>query len=411
MAFQRPTLIELVDRIQSDLSTRLTLVGAVLRRSVVHVLARVLAAAAHLLHGHLEFLSKQLFPDTSEVEYLERHAGLYGLTRVPATFAAGTLVVWGTNTTVIPIATVLQRSDGAQYDTDAEVTIATLTAWAPTTAYTVGALRSNGGNIYLCTVAGTSAGSGGPSGTGTAIVDNTVTWRFIAAGSAAVLAAVTALVAGEDGSADLGVSLSFVSPIAGANATATVSTGGLASGADAESDNALRARLIARLQQPPHGGAAADYIAWAKEIAGVTRAWVFQQELGAGTVTVRFVRDEDGTGAAIIPSAGEVTAVQDYITARRPVTAAVTVVAPTAVARDFTIHVVPDTAATRAAVQAELEDYLRRAAEPGGSLLISQIRVAVGVAAGVTDFTVTSPAADVSHTTGQIAVMGTITWN
>jgi hypothetical protein len=55
------------------------------------------------------------------------------------------------------------------------------TTWTPSTAYTAGNLVINGGNIYLCTVSGTSAGSGGPTGTGPAIVDGTVTWKYISA--------------------------------------------------------------------------------------------------------------------------------------------------------------------------------------------------------------------------------------
>ena len=54
MSFERPTLPDLVSRIQTDFVSRLALTGAVLRRSVVTVLARVLAGAAHMLHGHLE---------------------------------------------------------------------------------------------------------------------------------------------------------------------------------------------------------------------------------------------------------------------------------------------------------------------------------------------------------------------
>jgi len=54
------------------------------------------------------------------------------------------------------------------------------TAWAPTTAYEIGDWVENDtpNRIYKCTVAGTSAGSGGPTGTGTGITDNTVTWDF-----------------------------------------------------------------------------------------------------------------------------------------------------------------------------------------------------------------------------------------
>ena len=51
-------------------------------------------------------------------------------------------------------------------------------AWAAATVYSVGNVRENGGNWYICTQAGTSAASGGPSGTGTSIVDNTVRWDY-----------------------------------------------------------------------------------------------------------------------------------------------------------------------------------------------------------------------------------------
>lgn len=54
-----------------------------------------------------------------------------------------------------------------------------IAAWAISTAYKVNALVVNGGLFYQATVAGTSAGAGGPTGTGSAIVDNTVTWKYL----------------------------------------------------------------------------------------------------------------------------------------------------------------------------------------------------------------------------------------
>lgn len=51
-------------------------------------------------------------------------------------------------------------------------------AWTINTAYSLGTVVANGGNWYICTQAGTSAGAGGPSGTGTSIVDNTVRWDY-----------------------------------------------------------------------------------------------------------------------------------------------------------------------------------------------------------------------------------------
>lgn len=57
-------------------------------------------------------------------------------------------------------------------------------AWVGSTAYKVGTFVKNGGNLYICNVAGTSAASGGPTGTGTAITDGTVTWKYVSSTNA-----------------------------------------------------------------------------------------------------------------------------------------------------------------------------------------------------------------------------------
>jgi uncharacterized phage protein gp47/JayE len=248
-----------------------------------------------------------------------------------------------------PAGTVLVRTDGAEYETVAEVTLA--------------------------------------GGTATA--------------------AVTALLAGQDGNAAAASTLTIATPIAGINSAVTVTAVALTGGADIETDDDLRARLLARIQTPPHGGAAHDYIAWALEVAGVTRAWVYPAELGLGTITVRFVRDDD---ASPIPDAAEVLAVQAYIDSVRPVTAVVTVAAPIAVPLNFTIDITPDTAAIRAAIEAELRDLLLREAEPGATILLSHIREAISLATGESDHILTAPAANVTHTTGEMATFGAITW-
>lgn len=52
--------------------------------------------------------------------------------------------------------------------------------WIISTRYEVGDRVTNDTNkTYVCTVAGTSAGAGGPAGTGTGIVDNTCTWDYV----------------------------------------------------------------------------------------------------------------------------------------------------------------------------------------------------------------------------------------
>ena len=351
MPFNRPTLEELIERDIADIESRLPSSDARLRRSNLNVLSRIHSGVAHGLYGFLDWMSKQLLPDTSEVEFLDRQASIYNITRKAATKSTGSITFTGTNTTVIPINTIVQRSDAVEFMTDAEATI-----------------------------------SGGVASV-----------------------AVTAVVAGTNSNTAASSAANLVTPIAGVNSAATVNSGGLANGTDTETDDALRIRLLDRIQQPPHGGADFDYTKWALEVAGVTRAWVYAQELGLGTVSVRFVVDDHES--SIIPDSTKVTEVQDYIDALRPVTAAVTVVAPVAVPLDLTITgLSPATSTVQAAVTAELTDLLRREAEPGGTILISHIREAISVAAGEVDHALTTPSADVTHSTGEIAILGTITW-
>jgi uncharacterized phage protein gp47/JayE len=352
MAFTRPTLEELNTRMQADIESRLTDGNKLLRRSVLKIIATVFAAAVHLLYGFLNWVYKQSFPDTAEGENLERWANIWGITRIPAEFSQGNVTFTGDNGTDIPASTEIQLSNGTVYTTDALGTIA----------------------------AGT------------------------------VTIAVTASVAGPDSDAEAATAISLSSPISGVTSQGVVATGGLTGGLVEESDEDLLTRLLARIQNAPHGGNEADYVAWAKEVAGVTRAWVLPAYLGLGTVGVTFVRDND-TGS-IIPSAGEVSDVQDYIDdpSRRPVTADVTVFAPTAVPLNFTINVTPGTAAVKAAVEAELEDLILREAEPGGTILLTHIEEAISLAAGETDHILTVPSGDVTVTSTQLSTMGVITW-
>ncbi len=67
-----------------------------------------------------------------------------------------------------------------------------LPAWAASTAYSVDDVVENsaaggGDNVYVCTVGGTSAGSGGPTGDDAAITDNDITWKFVGKGTLGVL--------------------------------------------------------------------------------------------------------------------------------------------------------------------------------------------------------------------------------
>ncbi|MFM9902129.1 MAG: baseplate J/gp47 family protein [Polaromonas sp.] len=348
MPFARPDLAELIDQGAAEFESRLPGVSARVRRSVVGVLNRVMAGALSALYKYSEWLNLQNWPDQAEGEFLDDHGARWGVLRNAASFATLTVRFSGVNGAVVPIDTSLQRVDGAQYSTTEEGTI-------------------GNGFVYIT---------------------------------------CTALLAGQRGSAAINSVLALSSPLTGITSTATAQTAAVG-GADAEGDEPYRARILARIRKPPQGGCAADYVAWTKEVPGVTRAWVYPQEQGDGTVVVRFTRDDDSSP---IPDIGEVAKVQAALDAARPVTSTVYAVAPVAKPLNLSIVLVPDTLPVRAAVTAELVALLNREGVPGGTILISHIREAISIASGETDHTVLIPSGDVPHAAGQLPVLGEITW-
>lgn len=347
MPLDKPTLAEIKSRQVADVQSSLEL-SELLPSSYLRSLSDALGGSVYLLYGFLEQMARQGIPSLAEGEFLTNWANTWKLTRNSATFASGNVTFTGNNGVQIPSGTNIISESNISYKTKTTVTIVS----------------------------------------GTATVE------------------VIALTAGAAGNLASSSSLSIINPIAGINSAAT--TAGLAGGGDTETDESLRARLLQRIQNAPQGGSKTDYERWALEVAGVGAVWVIEPNV-AGSVYVYIVTpDEDN----LAPSAALVQQVQDYIDdfARRPVTANVTVFAPTVVSQNFTINLSPNTAEIRAAVEANLEDLLKRERLPGGTLLISKIREAVSTAAGENDNSVTSPSGNVSLSTGQIAKLGTVTF-
>ena len=344
MGFQRPTLSELIDRIGADAESRMSV--AQLRRSNAKVYSRLVAGASHSLHGHIAWLGKQLFVDTADAEYLDRWASIYAVRRKLATKASGSVKVTFSGPRVdIPVGALLQSDDGVQFET-----------------------------------------TGGVDG------DNEMR--------------VTALIAGESGNVEAGDVLTLTSPVAGV--MSEVEVVGIVGGADAEDDESLRSRLLRRMQEQPHGGCEADYVAWALEVPGVTRAWCYPMEDGAGTVTVRFVCDDYED---IIPTEEMVELVAEYIDTKRPVTAEVSIKAPTLKPVNVTIASLdPDTTTVREAVKAELQDLFIRESEPGRTVLVSHIRAAISYAVGEIDHQLISPTANPEAGPNDLLTLGEITW-
>lgn len=292
MAWTRPSLETLIARSKGDISSR-TEGSAFVKRSFERILAYVLGGLAHGMHGHLDWVRLQILPTTCERTALLAWGTMLDIPVNGAEYATGDADFTGTNTTIIPLGTSAQDAAG---------------------------------NLFTSTAAAT-----------------------ITAGTAAV--SWIADVAGADGNLESGDPLTLVTPIAGVDSEGTVSAD-FSSGADLEETEAYRTRVLDGFRVPPSGGGPGDYVAWAKEVSGVTRAWEFGNRVGVGTVSLAFARDDD---ASIIPDSGEIAAVQAHIEALMPLDVnALYVVAPVAVPVTMTIAISPNTAAVRAAITAEL---------------------------------------------------------
>jgi len=179
-------------------------------------------------------------PDGATGASLDELCGITGTVREPATPSTVTLTATGTNGTALLVGRIASVATiGTRFITTAAGTLASLTAWASGTAYVVGDRRSNASRSYVCTTAGTSAGSGGPTTTASAITDNTVVWRYMGEGTAAV--DITA--ESEDDGPKTGTSGTITvieTPVAGWSSVINLLDATL--GTDLETDAALRLR-------------------------------------------------------------------------------------------------------------------------------------------------------------------------
>ena len=356
MPFDRPTLPEITERVREDLRVRLGL-GAVLPRSFEDVIARALSLHSHYLHAHLDWLLDQLFPDTADQEQLEQWAAIWGVDRRQAVPAEGSVRATGSPSTFVSAGLELRSPTGELY----EVTALTILT--------------------------------GPVGSATGIVP------------------IRAKSGGASTNQPVGTQLQFTSPVGGLNAVATVEAGGLTGGLDAEDDESLRQRLLARIKEPPAGGAASDYERWALEVPGVEAAWVVPSIYGVGTVGV-LVKAE---GADPVPDGPLLAAVQAALDENRPVTATPYALAPTPKPVDFTIQLTAEAGvaitALRDAVEASIEDLVDRTAAPNATLYRSAIAQAISTTPGEASHVLTAPAADVVAGPLELFTMGVVTWS
>lgn len=133
-----------------------------------------------------EAVNSSTDPDKATDDALAAILALTGTLWPEARTSRVTLTLTGTTATVVGSGSRAATSSTAmEWVTSASATLAAVTAWAGSTAYTAGTRRTNASRVYLCITAGTSAGSGGPTTTAADITDGTAHWRYLGEGNAA----------------------------------------------------------------------------------------------------------------------------------------------------------------------------------------------------------------------------------
>jgi len=321
-------------QVRDDIATHVPGADASIPNTVLRAVAEAQASLTLDNDHHLDWVARMMMPDTAEGEFCDRWANIWlPQGRKGASYAAGEITVTGTSGSAVPTGT---RLTAPAFD-DA----------------------------------------------GTLVVLEFEVAEGITLSASSGVAAIAALTPGALANLDEGAQLSFVAPPGGIDGTAVVAAPGLAGGAEVESDEALSERTIARIQEPPHGGARHDYVAWALEVPGVSRAWA-ASEMGIGTLTVRFMMDAVRAPFGGIPQEEDLALVHAYIDERRPVTVAdFFVEAPILQEETITVGALNrDTPEVRNNIRLEVAEMLRARAAPGQTIYASWIREAVSAATG-----------------------------
>ena len=327
MPWSTPTLKETRkltrDYVLSQLKAR-----AMVPNSALRIMSDGQGGLTHLTLLYLDWLAKQLMPDSAEQEWLDRHGQIWLVNadgskgRKAATYAHGEVQFDGAASTTVPIGTVMSGGNSVNYQT-----------------VTAGAIGSDG--LGSADAVALTAGSVGNLPDGTAL---------------------TVAQQGVDG--------------------ATL-FGDMTGGVDQETDDQLRERILFRIQNPPMGGSQPDYIRWATSVPGVTRAWA-AQEIGPGTMTVRFLMDDLYPDNYGLPQQADIDEVRDYIDTKRPVTVVdCFVMAPILFFYDITIrNLADDTETVRADIERSIKDMEFARSQPGQTMYRSWVSEAISQAVG-----------------------------
>lgn len=295
------------------------------------VRASSVASVAEGLYQHQAWVVRQIFPDTSDSDYLALHARTRGLKKKPPTTAKGLAGISGSPGSVLPAGSQI-RGESLAVTTTADVKLTAGTADVP----------------------------------------------------------VSSIQSGVSGNLDTPVMAELVSAPIGINGRVVVKS--LAGGTDEESDGELLDRLLDIIRRPPAGGNRYDYRRWAMEVPGVSSAWVYPIRRGAGTVDIAITSAGGLASDEIIRNVQAHIDDVRPVTARNALVLSPQL---RRIDFDVIVKAEGVTLEQlRPDVERTIRDAMARIA-PGQPLIRSNIETLISLLPGVTDRTIVTPAANV----------------
>jgi uncharacterized phage protein gp47/JayE len=227
MAFQIPTTQELIDQFLANLEASLGQTSPINEKAFLRVISAAEGIVFTSLYKYAAYQVKQMLAITAFGTGLDLIGAEYGITRKAAEATVLTATLPGVDTTIIPqTVDFIGDANGVRYFLDS--------------SYTIGVPTPGVAEMTM-----------------------------------------TAETLGVVGNLQAGDTLSIGTQVAGAETVATVAvitgqtTAILNTGAEEETDEAYRIRILDEIRAVCGGGNAADYRKWAQEVAGVARAYPY----------------------------------------------------------------------------------------------------------------------------------------
>ena len=426
---------EIFDKMSSDVQSNLPNTNPQKEKSWLRSILAAFSGIFWDLYFQLKESIKTYFANTTYGYFLEQKAGNNGIFRAAATPATGNIVFSGITSTLIPAGTLVNGvSNSIQYETKTTKSITDEVLAITTLTYAAGiaTVITNADHDLVTdfdvTISGATPADLNGTFPITAIIDEqTFQYNTIVVGSGTASGTITANVTravidvesqtvGVETNLNLNERLTLLSPIVGVDNTAKVTFDELGGGADIESDASLRGRLIFKLQNPVTLFNAVQITLQAKEFSFVERVFVFPITPEVGQVTIYILKENNE-----LPNATELQLIKDDIeNTILPVNTAISdvfVLAPTPVSVDFNFtSITPGTDTMKTSITNRLIDFFNNSTEVGVDITENQYKCAIqstiDIETGETlsDFTLTTPTGDITIATGEIAVLGSVTF-